>query len=275
MSEAESAVTYFLNMVAAGMVATAIPMFFDERNRRRAWILVGGTVVVFILGQLWPTLEPLVGDRLSNSAAAVASDFRVWVLVIVVFWAALVAQALLTIKRDGELRDVIEKDMVPFRAALERWVLPRRLTFEQSKAISDHLANHHPFAVHMFVNEGDEEASMYRVDLQRALLRGGWTVVNVETKSDLQRGLGIHHQMSVASQEAANANDPRAPAPVTILTEALRLGKVAVDQNGTGGGGKETQDEIQISVGERRRDHSAPRQIWPFTRGAQTNYPND
>lgn len=151
----------------------------------------------------------------------------------------------------------LNDDVRHLRAQMVRYVLPRRLTPEQTASIADYLSHQDPQQVIMNVINRDEEAGSFRADLQIALEKGGWAVSDIKYADDIQEGLSI--SMSQPFVEPPANPDPferlhPKPNPVAILAEAFRLAKIQVQGTGGGSGRNITTTTITISIGHRRRD---------------------
>jgi hypothetical protein len=220
------------------------------------YLLIGFGVVGIFVVMMWQRI--VAGSALGASARLYSSDFRVWLglLTLVGLYAA-VTQVILTIQRDRYF-EVIENDMIPFRHALERWVLPRRLTPEQIRSIADHLLKYQPYAVTFRVARHDEEASGYRSDLQQAITSGHWTVTSSEQTDDVRYGLRIEFRRAQTTQQ--RPGDPRNPPFDRILLDALRKAGVQIDGTGTSSVAGITEDVLLVDIGRRRRDEYGHRQ---------------
>ena len=237
------------------VLGVAITAFADTRARKYTLLILG--ILIFVVAAIWPSLANRA-PQLAATARNIAGDFRVWLAVFLLAWLyAGVSQIVLMIQRD-RYAEIVQKDMLPFRIALERWVLPRRLTPEQITSISAHLSNHPSYPVAFRVSRNDDEAGEYRGDLYRAITGGGWIVVPaVDYTDDIRAGLTIHFHQSTASQQVPD--DPRNPKPDRIVNEALKNAGVRVDGSGGGSG---AADLLTIHVGPRRRDTYGHKQKW-------------
>lgn len=210
----------------------------------------------------------LVGDARGKNAcaprsfSAATSDFRLWLGLLFVVWMYLGAYSIVLLIQRDRLADVVENDIVPFRMALERWVLPRRLTPEQIESIGAYLSRNRPYAVSFKIARHDEEASGYRCDVQAAIERGGWSVTHIDYADDLRTGLTTNFTQTMASSQSRD--DHRNPKPDRLLSEALRMAGVQIDGGGGGSGVDVTEDMLMVQIGPRRRDTCGHVQkYWP------------
>lgn len=136
--------------------------------------------------------------------------------------------------------------------ALNRYVLPRHLSEQQIATIADYLQKHPPQKVKFSIIRNNEEASSYRVDIQQALLKGGWEIIGFDYPDFVQEGLSIHFQQTQASQQQQGTL--KNPKPDTILLDALRAAKVRIDGSGGGSGIDTKENVLTIRIGHRRMD---------------------
>jgi hypothetical protein len=264
MASDESAIKALFTLLAVAFLSAAALLFATEGTLRSRKVLLAGVpgIVFFFAGFYWSSLAAAVGPQLANSAVSLASDFKVWLGLFLIVWLyAAVSSIVLLIQRNA-LASVVKDDIVPFRLALERWVLPRRLVPEQITAISAYLQMFQPSAVRFTVAQYDEEVGTYRADLQRALTAGGWHILGTDYEAAIQEGVHIHFKQTQAT--AQRPDDPKQPKPDRILWDALRQAGVQVDGMGSGSGVSVTTDLLTITIGKRRRDTSGHRQKWPF-----------
>jgi hypothetical protein len=258
----EQAIRALLFSLSWLLLGATLPKLLDHGFRRvdTNVVALAGTVLL-LTWIFWPQIAPVLGTTLVSSMVQAANDFRVWlVLFLLLFVYAAITNVTLLRQRD-RYADVVEKDILPFRLALEKWVLPRRLTPEQIESIGAYLEKYSAHTINFKVKQDDEEASVYRGDIQRAVGgRGGWMVGEINYSSDVRQGLTIDYQQTQVTQQLGD--DPRQPKPDRLLTEALRQANVKVDGSSSGGSGG-TQDVLSICVGARRRDNRADPQKWP------------
>src|SRR5882672_6352938 len=108
-------------------------------------VLAGGLgLALFAAAVFWPFFA---SAGLTSFAGSLGSQPVVWLLLFLLLWMYMAATTIILLRQRHQMADVIERDMIPFRAALERWVLPRRLTTEQIESIGTHLRKFAPFAV--------------------------------------------------------------------------------------------------------------------------------
>jgi hypothetical protein len=243
------------------LLAAALPSLI-ERGYTASVRAMGPAVVgalLVIVALTWPLFA---WTGLTAAVGSLGVRPGVWLFLFLLLWAFTAANTTILLRQRQEMDDVIKKDILPFRLALERWVIPRRLTPDQITSIKDYLSHARPFTVTLNVKKDDEEAAAYADDIQRALKQGGWTVLQ-NRKDDLPTGLTTDYRQTDASARLPD-DDPRAPKPNNLLRDALRQAGVQTNGNSTGGGINVTQDALSINVGVRRRDGRGDPQRWPF-----------
>lgn len=263
IQETDVSVRGILLILASPVLATALQAILQKEHRKRLAPVLGVLGALLLLASFyWPSLQLIIGDRLAASAASFASDFRVWLSIVLIIWLYAAISLFIGSRWQREMRQIIEKDIIPFRLALERWVIPRRLTEQQINSIAQYLAKFRPSTVSFKTKKDDEEADFYRGDLHDALNRGGWKVLQRDYVTDVKEGLTIHVEDTPAS--AAAADDPRQPKPSHLLFAALKQAEVQVDGSSGSSGTNIFQDAITISVGTRKRSHRVDSLKWPF-----------
>ena len=150
-----------------------------------------------------------------------------------------------------DITKIIKEDIIPFQIALEKYVLPRRLTPRQVATISDYLSKNEKYTFNFVVHKNDEEASVFRSDIQSVLTDSGWILGTIEYSDDMVEGLRIDYQE--AWQEAQKRPDRSHPKPDQILEEAFR--QAGLLYGSSGGSGRGINDaKLTIQIGPRRRD---------------------
>lgn len=214
-------------------------------------------VALLLMALQWQALQ---WQWLAASLTRLASDARLWLSLLLLAWIYFAASSIILLRQRYQLGEVIEKDIIPFRLALQRFVLPRRLMPEQIESIGAYLGRFSPYTVDFVVVQHDEEAGQFRADIHRAIEHGGWTTNRIDYQSDIDAGFGYNYtQTTVSSQQR---EDPRNPRPDRILSEAFTQAGVPFDHGGGGSGITVTQNTLTIQVGRRRRDTHARPQPW-------------
>jgi hypothetical protein len=244
--------------LGATVLTPAISHVLQHRKDWRGIALAVLGSVLMVAAFVWPWLQTILGEGLVTSISRTVSDFRIWLALIVMAFLYGAASSIISALKRDRMAEVIERDIIPLRLAMERFVLPRRLSANEIEQIGRYLAGFRPYVINFVVNEGDEEAGSYRADIQRALAAGGWNVGRIEYRGGLQAGLT--YQYSYTRETEARRNDPREKVPDQLLVEAMQEAQIAFD--GGGGGGGAATDSITISVGARRRDAHGRPQRW-------------
>jgi hypothetical protein len=216
-------------------------------------------VFIGLIGVFWPSIASK-WPTLAASGAKFGSDARSWVGVFLLLWLGVtVPHFIFLSKRDRRLTEIVEKDINPFRLALQRWVLPRRLTPQQSKVISEHLKKYKSHEVYFSVLRHDDEADGYHNDLRRAFDYGGWVVLG-STERPLEQKPGVTIELSETS-ETRPSDDSRNPRPDRILEDALRQAGVQIGGSWSGPGQVE---KLTVKIGRRPGDTTGEMQDWPY-----------
>lgn len=217
--------------------------------------------VLSFAGALWWKQVAQAVPRLGQTASDLASDARWWLATLGLFWVyTSVSQIILILQRD-RLRDVVENDIVPFRIALERWVVPRRLTLPLKGKIGQYLSPFRPHSLTVVSQEHDDEASDFATDIAGGFTMGHWNVKRI-TRKDCEPGLRVHYQLTQATAQARN--DPREPKADRLMDEALKSIGIITDGGGGGSGGSIPEDTYELIVGPRPRRSVTKPEPWPF-----------
>lgn len=216
-------------------------------------------IALFALALCWSRLET---SSLVGSITNVASNFRFWLAIIAAVWVYGAATSVVLLAQRSELEKIVREDIVPFRMALERWVIPRHLSPEQKETIGNYLSKFRSHTVAFTVTRNDEEADSYRNDLQEALVNGGWIVSGRSNADDVKEGLTIRFDQTFATSQLRD--DPRTPEQDRLLQEALRKAGVEIDGGGGQSGESIKENILTIHIGHRRRDRLSALQHWPF-----------
>jgi hypothetical protein len=124
---------------------------------------------------------------------------------------------------------------------INRYVLPRSLTAEQSKIMSSFLSKNPSQTAAVVIAKNDDEVRRYAADIENALTKGKWVVLSGGESDDLSPGLESSFQGNYA---------PPTPIPMALFNEALAAAHVGIDGMSMSGGGPE---KFTIQVGRRRR----------------------
>lgn len=242
-------------MFLGGAINSVVENGLGAHPRQYGYGVLG--LVLLLLAGLWPRLETYI-PALAASLGRVASDARVWLGLLLLVWIYGSVANLILLRQRYQMGEVIEKDMVPFRRALERWVVPRRLTPEQIKSIGAYLAKYPPQTVTFVLPKHDEEASQFRGDMFQALLAGGWNAMGVEYSDDVTPGFKTNFQQTMESQQ--RSQDPRNPPNADkLVRDAFQQAGIPFEGGSSGSGVHITQNVLKIEVGPRRRDtHAIP-----------------
>jgi hypothetical protein len=256
----ESAIKAFFTLVGGAFLVVAIEKGVEQKTIKHPSMYVTAALgaLIFFAGFFWAKLP--ISPRLSATAGVVATDFRFWLGVVFIVWAYQAITGLIHSRERNDMRDVIQRDIVPFRMALQKWVIPRHLTPEQITAIGEHLRKFPPQPVSFVVNRHDDEAARLRGDIANAIVWGRWTIASNEYEPLGSRGIRITSRVTDATNR--RAKDPRNPRPDDVLQEAFRQAGVAIEGGGSSSGPEIVQDTVTIEIGARRNDFHAATQPW-------------
>ncbi len=263
-----AALLYFvagaLFVVGLEIPAIAVADGSFTSGKLRIGLTIAAVGLVFFLGaQHGQALQEWLGPTFSGSVNAVVLDFRVW---IGFAWTILAISAVrLVVVKSGDHARLasLSQDIATVRRDMNRYVMPRRLTPAQTTKIANYLAQHEPHEVTFEIIKDDNEAGLYRSDIDTAFRQGGWTVKEYKYPSEV--GEGLSYQFMRTPEHAQAPSDPKHPNAAELLDEAFRQAKVQID--GSSGGGSApnlTADSLSIKVGHRRRDgygYGSPRMV--------------
>jgi hypothetical protein len=263
-SDNEFAPRALLFALALLFLGSALPTWITDglRNMRANVVTVAG-LICLALCLAWPQFQSMLGARMTSTAIALASNFRTWFVLLLLIWVYGAIGGLILLRQRHQMADVIENDMLPFRQALARYVLPRRLSEEQSDAIAGHLKKHegNQLPIAIVVQRHDREADMLRGDIVDALMRAGWSVLGLQQEDNVPEGLHLHRTNTVAS--AAKPRDPHISDPFQTVWNAFQLARTPFDGGGSGSSADAVADTLTIKIGRRRRDSDMRPQAWP------------
>jgi hypothetical protein len=242
----EPSILAFLLFLAAVVMQQAITDLRAKHYRLGSILLALG-IGLLLLAAFWAKLQQTLSPAFISTLNAVATNFWVWLGLILLFVGYSMAINLAALKRKSQ----IDEEIPALWAAMKAYSLPRSLSNRQIDAIARSLSAYPPFEVSVQIEHGDNEAINYWSDLQRALERAEWKIQGFEWPRDLPEGLSIEgHETIISSQ---SPHGPRNPKPYPLLTQALNEAAVAFEQSfGTGESTK--VNTLVIKVGKRRRD---------------------
>lgn len=202
----------------------------------------------------WSWLEKALGPRLVQSIYDWSSDFRVWLALILLLFVYGAAMSILGwIERYRQV-ELVQTSILPMQWAIERLLMPRRLTPDQIRLIGAYLRQYPPATVTVTMPKNDTEARDFVTDLNEALSEGGWETVKVDRVDEAGEGLAIRSRETMETSRSYDANVPR---PAQRLQHAFLNAGITIDSMGGESGGQLTRDEYFIDVGTRRRDADA------------------
>jgi hypothetical protein len=207
-------------------------------------------VASFFFGWYWSYLRLKLGDRLTGSIETIATDFRVWLgLILLVLLYVMITSIVQAIKKNG-VESIVKDDIPALNAAMKAYVLPRTLTDHQKFGIARFLRNYPPATFSMRVIESNREAEYYRRELEQVLKRAHWKIKNVDVAPEAEEGIQILLEQTLANQ--SKPFDPHNPPLSSLLQEALTREGVLVDSCGYVGADVK-EDIVIITVGHRPR----------------------
>jgi len=160
----------------------------------------------------------------------------------------------LAIQRNNEIV-TLRNDEQAIAKVIDRLVMPRHLTKNQQRVISDFLSQFSPHEYAFQLPNNYEEAGSYRVDIEQALLKAGWTrsAINpYDYTNNVSEGLSINFIQTM--EHAQKGNDLKNPNASQLLQMAFGLAGVRLNGSGGGSGINVTEDRLVISIGRPRRD---------------------
>jgi hypothetical protein len=210
--------------------------------------------IIFLCGVFWHRLAPKTDTKFTSILTRIASDPRWWLLIIFGSWLYMAVTSTITgIWLNNQVVE-LRNDEQAIAKVLDRIVLPRHLNKQQQATISRFLQQFEPHEFAFRLSSRNEEAGEYRVDIEQALLKGGWTrsMTNPYTYADdVQEGVSI--SVLEPLDHSQKVPDPKSPDPSLLLQEAFGL--AAVRFTGTSNGGAAVSKEsITINIGPARRD---------------------
>lgn len=257
MTGGDTSVQSVLILFATIFIATAAQSILASgwKDRRPGASAMGICGLVFIFSAIFWNKLPLA-DSLAASMGRVASDFRVWLGAILLFWAYMAVSSIILLRQRDKLSEVINRDIIPIRLALQRWVLPRRLLPAQSATIRSCLTNTRPHRLRVVVAPNDREASAYGNALSSAIRSGGWQCAGTSSDREISEGLTVHCTLTTESANRYRETGERRPD--AILVEALQSSGITVSSSHQAG----AEDELILYVGARLRDDPGEIQHW-------------
>ncbi len=250
-----SLVTAFFFLIAGVLVTLGGEAIVHSRHYRKGSLIAAIGFGSFLFGWYWNALRSRLGVRFVTLLESMASDARIWLALIAsIILYGMATNLIAAIKRNN-LESIVKEDIPALHAAVKAFVLPRSLSVRQVAAIAATLSSYPPYKVSAQVQERDTEASTFWADLQRAIERGGWSVVTIDHVKELPEGLMIESHETIRSAQIPHG--PHNPKPYELLTQALNEAAITFDQTRSTG----IDDKVNvltIKVGKRRRDALQP-----------------
>jgi hypothetical protein len=257
-------VTALLGLVGAGFVTQGIGAILRQQTEWSSLrvfsvpsvaVLLG--LIIFVAGLLWTRIRSRLPATLSDGLTRLAANAKTWVVMVM---AVFLYNCLLQVRQNNEVA-ALRNDQQSIARVLDRIALPRHLSDRQVEIIADILQNFSAPKIALEVIQGDDEASDYRADIQRALEKGGWHVTSisqvVNTPEAQIPDFSIYYLPAPGHAQTGGATDFRHPSVVMGLREAFGLAGVGeISGSNDGGSGNVAQDTIKITIGHRRRGYS-------------------
>ena len=244
-------------LLAGIFISTCLGNFLEHGITTPAVALGLFGLALFVLAHSWPKLT---NSNLANSIRTVTSSSWFWIAVVASVWIYGTASSLILLAQRNELETIIREDIQPFKIALQRWVLPRRLTAEQIESIGTHLSKYSPHQMTFAVASSDSEADEYRQDIERAFMRGGWSYGPVMPKTDIPDGLSV--MVRKTEESARRRSDSRNPELTTLIEQAFAAAAIRITSGSVTDKNIE-QDVVCINIGRRPRSGPETPQSWP------------
>ncbi len=187
-----------------------------------------------VLGVVWLVLREKFGPQVQELVRTAVLDMRIWMigLVLLFFWISVP-----TIRTDHQLLVSIVEEVREIKKGMNRYVLPRHLTDQQSKEISDYLLHYDPKELTIVFALNNEEASEYELDFEHAFTRGGWTVHRNPTDkfpdgTSLPEGLSTYFRGEPTQKVK---HDDKHPGADSLLGDALQQANIEPESSSQGG----------------------------------------
>jgi hypothetical protein len=228
---------------------------FSDRGFRDTRGLTSALIAFIsaVLAAFWSKLSPELPTSFVEAILSLASNPWAWFGMVIGYWVfSAVITVKLIIQRD-RYRTVVEQSVVPFQAALEKWVFPRNMSFEQINNCAAYLQNCSQNRVDFRIEKDDDEAEDFANNIKTAIRQGGWVVGETQYEKGLMRGLELVFEYTNETGKKIQTGQGRSLQD--MLYAALNAGLVEV--RGTGQGGGVAQDRIAIVVGGRLRGRHA------------------
>src|SRR6267142_1488760 len=256
-----SAIQKFLEVVGGLLIVggltpvmTALISGMDYRIWPAIVVCVIGLMILFC-GLFWHRLKPQTDTRFTSTLARIASEPRWWFVVIFGTWLYMaIATTIAGIQRNNEIV-ALRNDVQSIAKVIERGVLPRHLNKRQQSAMSNFLLQFEPHEFSFKLSARNEEVGEYRVDIEQALLKGGWTRAATNPyiyADDVSEGLSINFMQTM--EHVQKGTDFRNPNASMLLQEAFGLAGVRLNGTSGGSGINVTQDSLTIGIGLPRKD---------------------
>jgi hypothetical protein len=209
---------------------------------------VGGWLAILAAFPFWSVIERNAPSA-TRSLVAATSRAWLWIALLVALWGYGAASRLILMRRQIQMADVIEKDMIPFRRALERYVMPRRLNPSQLSQITQHLRANPQSEVHLRSELFDSEADNLRAQVQSAIDAGAWRIIFDPPERGLRPGMFLEFEQTPETEQ--RLRDRREFSPLRVLQGAFDLAQVQLDGSGSSGGARITEDKLTLFIGPR------------------------
>jgi hypothetical protein len=244
-------------LLMAGGTAPMTAAIINGTNYRiaRALIVFSIGLAILLCGLFWHRLKPQTETKFTTILARIASDPRWWAAIIFGTWLYMAVTTTISgIQRNNEIVG-LRNDQQSITEVLNRFVLPRQLDDDHGRDLVFLLRNAPQLQVTYEVAQGDEEASSYRADIQRALDKAGWHLKNgssINYVVDPPTSLGVRFEMAPSQEGTATRPDPKLERADVALRDAFAMSGVLVNTFQGSGDGNATG--VIITIGHRRRD---------------------
>jgi hypothetical protein len=211
----DRAVFAFLELVALAFMFEGVSAFLSGKS---LWTLSGcalAALFFFVLGIAWPRIKLKVKPSIAFALNRIANDSRYRI------GAALIIAGYVGIS--------VLLSLHALRSDLEKYVLPRVVTPEQSVRLRNYLSHHEAYSVVVKYSQSDQEALDFAAQISDAIRQTGWKVTFVSDDKPSGgggQGMGIYVEEPGQSTEP----DPRHPKPHEILLQAFGEAGINVDQ---------------------------------------------
>ncbi len=262
-TEPNKAVERFLEAFGGIMIAAGFEwlIFVERPSPVIVTGFIAGGIGVFFSGAYWQSIKLHIPDRLIQSVEAVALDFRYWMALVLLGWLSLLFLSIVQKMRvsdsvatiNGNIES-LRADVKQIRTDMNRYVMPRHLSDEASKKISDYLLKYEPKQLTIVFVTNSEEAGEYELDFERAFKTGGWKVDRLPADK-FPDGLSLPEGLSTyfRGEPTKKADhDDKHPDADSLLNAALRQANIE-PESGSGGGADNGTGTYSLCLGINRR----------------------